>query len=654
MLLDIGAWALILGIAYVGGDGVLALLGAHDLRRGDRFILAAWLGVVALSALLLGASLVLALSPRVATACAVIVCAVGGLLRWRFRDPSRRTVRSGPRWEMALGVGVIFIGAAALASDPVTLYDSLVYHVGMIRWLREDGTVPGIALLHNRLGHVSAWFALAAPFETGVLAGRSGNIAQGVAFVLVALQGAIAAGRIGARRAVFADWFLLVLSAALILPVVVFDVATPSPDAVTNVLIAMVAWSMLIVPRVGASARASRHAINPRLVPFTLGVGAAVMKLFALPAAAAAAIFYTLGSADAATIRNASRRLAVCVVVGFAILSPFLAANVVASGCPVFPSPIACVDVGWSVGTHEAADYSEYIRNVARFQSRHSFVDAAKLPWIGHWVAKSPIVASLIVLSPIVVAVLLRGPRRDGVRSALLVAMMGVGFTLWQAPAPRFLYTYVVIGPALLAAWWVTSSGHAGTSHWVSEAGLARMRLSGTIAFVSYAVLASAYYALASQKLNLKSFITGAGRLVVVHRSEVFLPAAAEMPPRLYQWRVNDIDLFTPVPRPVADTLSYRSTIDADAGLEKCSIAPLPCTPYLPGRTVRLRVPTRGIRGGFVVADTQPAGEPPRCVGAVVAPFALVAPPRGDPQSARQADHCREASPVDRRSHGVR
>ncbi len=412
MLLDIGAWALILGIAYVGGDGMLALLGAHGLRRGDRFIIAAWLGVVALSELLLGASLVVALSPLAATACALIVCVVGGWLRWRFRDPNRRAVRDVPGPAVALGVAVIFLGAAALASDPVTLYDSLVYHLGLIRWLREHGTVPGVALLHNRLGHVSAWFALAAPFESSVLAGRAGNIAQGVALVLVALQGAIAAGRIGDRRAVFADWFLLVLSAALVCPVVVFDVATPSPDVVTNALIAVVAWSTLIVPRAGDSARAARHAINPRLVPFTLGVGAAAMKLFALPATAAAAIFYALGSADAATIRYTSRRLAVCVALGFAMLSPFLAANVVASGCPLFPSSIGCVDVGWSVGSHEAAEYSEYIRNVARFQGRHSFVDAAKLPWIGTWVAKSPIVSLLIVLSPIVAAVLLRRPRR--------------------------------------------------------------------------------------------------------------------------------------------------------------------------------------------------------------------------------------------------
>ena len=70
-------------------------------------------------------------------------------------------------WARALGVAVNATAAAALASDPVTLYDSLVYHVGIIRWLREHGVVPGIALIHIRLGHMSTWFTLAAAFDAG-------------------------------------------------------------------------------------------------------------------------------------------------------------------------------------------------------------------------------------------------------------------------------------------------------------------------------------------------------------------------------------------------------------------------------------------------------------------------------------------------------
>ena len=78
-----------------------------------------------------------------------------------------------PLAALVSGVSLAAVGAAALASDPVTLYDSLVYHIGIIRWLHEHGTVPGIALIHNRLGHVSAWFALGAAFDTGPATNRA-------------------------------------------------------------------------------------------------------------------------------------------------------------------------------------------------------------------------------------------------------------------------------------------------------------------------------------------------------------------------------------------------------------------------------------------------------------------------------------------------
>jgi hypothetical protein len=88
-----------------------------------------------------------------------------------------------------------------------------------------------------------------------------------------------------------------------------------------------------------------------------------------------------------------------------------------------------------------------------------------------------------------------------------------------------------------------------------------------------------------------------------------------QVPARIFRWRVNDLDVFTPVPRPIADTLGYHSLIPRDAAFEKCSTAPLPCTPYVPESDVRLRHPAVGIAGGFIRAP-QPrlAGPIANCV----------------------------------------
>jgi hypothetical protein len=645
MLLDIGAWALILGIAYLAGDGVLALLGAHGLRRGDRSIIAAWCGVVILALVLLAVSLAAPLSPVAGAACAILVGGGGAALRHRFGRAHRRHKAPDPLSapSIAFGVAVIFVGAAALASDRVTLYDSLVYHLGVIRWLREHGTVPGVALIHNRLGHVSAWFALDAPFDSGIAAGRAGNIALGVALVLVALQGAVAAMRIAGRRANGADWFLLLSSTALVWPVVRFDVASPSPDVATNALIIVVAWSMLIVPRAPVPSRTSQW-LSPRLVPFVLAAGATAMKLFALPAAGAAALFYAFAPADDRGPRVAAGRLAICAAVGLALTAPLLAANTVTSGCPLFPSPIACTEAGWSVGRAQAADYAEYIRNVARFETRSSFERVAGFPWVGPWISAHPLITCLVILAPVIVVVLLRGPRRDGVRSALLVAVLGVAFALSQAPAPRFLYAYVIIAPGIFVAYWLASRLHRRAAQHVAAAQPPLQR-AAAIGFAACAVIAGGAYALASQKLNVRTSAAGASPLFVVDRHDLLIPAAPEVPQRLYRWRVNDVDVLTPVPRPVADTLSYRSVVDGDAGLEKCSTAPLPCTPYLPPSDLTLRVPSRGLAAGFVRdrGRAQLSAAPRRCVGEIVPPFATAILGSVDLTAPDRADRCRAA-----------
>jgi hypothetical protein len=653
MLLDIVAWAFILGTAYLAGTGVLALLGAHDLRRGDRFIIASWCGVTILSATLLGASIAVPLSPLVGLACAAAIAAVGVWLRRGFRDRHRNRIDE-PHLSagvIAVGVAIVVVGAGAFASDRVTLHDSLVYHLGIIRWLREHGTVPGVALIHNRLGHVSAWFALDAPFDSGDAAGRASNIGLGVALLLVALQGAIAASRITARRASGADWFLFLSSVALIWPAVCYDFASPSPDVAASALIIVVAWSMLVVPHDGEVARRRPWArgLDPRLVPFILGVGAAAMKLFALPAAVAGMLFYALGRGVDRDTRYAALRLATCIGVGSLLFAPFLAASVVASGCPLFPSPIACLDVPWSVGAAPAADYAVYIRDVARFESRRDFSGAAELPWIGPWIAAHPLVTGLVVIAPLLAVVLLRGPRRDGVRSALLLAMLGIALAAWQAPAPRFFYAFAIIAPAIAAADWLGARSQAlrrGAAA-LGSGPLGPSR-AGATGFVAFAALAAGAYALASQKLNLLSSLKGDRPALVLNRQDLLIPRAPEGPARLYRWRVNDVDVFTPVPRPVVDTLSYRSVVDADAGLEKCSTAPLPCTPYLPPGDLHLRVPARGFGGGFArdhQATRLSAVSSRRCLGDIVAPFAAARGAVADPAAAETADRCGEATP---------
>lgn len=53
--------------------------------------------------------------------------------------------------------------------------DTGLYHATIIRWYSTIGAVPGMALLHGRLGFHSGVFALAAISDADPLIGRSGS-----------------------------------------------------------------------------------------------------------------------------------------------------------------------------------------------------------------------------------------------------------------------------------------------------------------------------------------------------------------------------------------------------------------------------------------------------------------------------------------------
>ena len=622
MVFDLAAWAVIFAAVWVVGRGALAMLDAGDVRArpevvvrtGDRLILAAWIGVIVCAVTLLGVSLFSALAPMVSAGVVTALCALGIVGRWRAptRPPPGATGPALPTWAIGIGVAAVAIGAAALASDPVTLYDSLVYHVGLIRWLRDVGTVPGMALIHNRLGHVSAWFTLAAAFDAGPVANRAANVPLGFALVLTGVQAAIATARIAARRASISDSFLAFGSAALIWAIAAGRAASPSPDIAANALIFVAAWAVLVVAPAPTS-------FTRRLIPFVVAQGACSMKLFAVPAVIATGAYAVLAAPGDGGARSYVARVLVCAGLGVFVVGPFIAANLVASGCPAFPSPIACLDVPWSVGASRVADYAAYVRDVARWQRRGE-VPSGSMGWVGPWIVDHPWIALVAVACvPLGINVLRRvtalraerSPRTgiDGVRTVVAFAILGEVFAAWQAPAPRFLYAYVIAVPALALA----LAMHSGPRDTFAGPRFGRR---GALAFVVTSVAVGSVYAVASQKLNFWSALGRGAPLVSAPRADLLLPAAPALPPRLFRWRVNDVDVLTPAPQPIADTLGYRSAIVLNSPLEKCSAAPLPCTPYLPRGDVRLRRQASGLAGGFV-RDQRPglAGRPLTCLG---------------------------------------
>src|SRR4051812_34732314 len=61
------------------------------------------------------------------------------------------------------GVMVLCL-VAILNAGPTMMDDTESYHIQMIKWIQEYGSVPGIANLHERYGFNSSWFAFTSFF----------------------------------------------------------------------------------------------------------------------------------------------------------------------------------------------------------------------------------------------------------------------------------------------------------------------------------------------------------------------------------------------------------------------------------------------------------------------------------------------------------
>ncbi|HEY9614847.1 LIC_10190 family membrane protein, partial [Allocoleopsis sp.] len=195
MLVLMIAWAGLMLACWLIGTAILnGVKGDCFERIGDRLIIAVWLGVVILSVSLLAVSLVLPLSPLVGALVAITMAAIA--LSLQCTRAEIRTLRSVLSAKWIFGFITLEAIVAASASQKITFFDTGLYHFQVIRWLSRFGAVPGLALIHNRFGFTSSWFALAAPFNAGIFEARTAALTSGFAFLLASLHFLICLTRI--------------------------------------------------------------------------------------------------------------------------------------------------------------------------------------------------------------------------------------------------------------------------------------------------------------------------------------------------------------------------------------------------------------------------------------------------------------------------
>lgn len=562
---------------------------------GDRAIAATWLGVLAEASVLLGLSVFLPLTPGVGLGAVGLMAAISlAIPAVRHELALWISALNGP---VMFGAGLLLLSVGLNSTRIVEAYDTALYHYQFVRWLSEFGTVRGFALLQERFGTSSSWFALAAPFDFGPFQGRVAGLTGGLAILLCLLHFALALRRLLAHRANRTDWFLIG-GYGLIVPICLawtFEVSL-SPDLPIWILTMLTGWLMMLAG-VAGSAESSGNAL---VLPLLFAAGSLTVKLSGAITVLIAGLFYWIYS---------GRRLFdrfVLAVAAVLIAVPVFLANVISSACPLYPNTFACLNVPWGVGKIAAKATAIDIRDWARWGGPAPMT-ATDWNWIVPWFLH----ADKLLLLLVCVFCLLGFAAARGWRGnqpslyILALVLVGTGFVFLTAPNPRFAAGYLALCPALFLA--KIGPDLETRLQW---RGLNRINPDAALGYLLAvtAILLLAQGSVRERKLrhsmqsqfasvNIPADHEIAGRLLIP-------PAIASSSGDLVFTRNRRIDAPSILELTVEryNGIDYRHPLGGD----QCWGAAIPCLPHPLEGDVHWRDQNLGLRGGFTRSAPAP------------------------------------------------
>jgi len=532
------AVALVLWIPALLGLGSAArrLFVGDALPDGDEASLAVtgFLGLLALSV----AGTALHFFAPVGSAASGVAVALGLVFLGRF---GRSLTRNLVPLDVAV-FGALLLALSVLASGPVRLHDTGLYHQPALSWFPAGPLPVGLANLHRRFGLNTAWFPAAAFLGLPGIEGSSAPVASALVlffFGTAVFRGlkSCVAGTPDASR-------LLLGLGALPLVVLALNEGVPSlsTDLPAAALTILSAHFLLRSPGTpserGAAVVLAFFAVLVKLSALVFFVGTLlVTRTFAWGLAGAAAIWGARG--------------------------------VALSGYLLYPFAMTRLTfLPWAAPEGLARDEIAWARSWARLPGVRPEDVLAGWGWLGPWIRQTgtrlSVLALLILLVSGLVALWLaarRPPpaggesRRRRIRAVALIAILSTAYWFVSAPDPRFGFGALYVLAALPLASALPRLG------WRSLSVGRRAALLG-LAFGACAAAGLAF------------LIAGPGL-----RANALVPAAS--------------------PRPALGVLrtSAGETIFVPAADDRCWAAPVPCTPYFREDLVVRRDSAGRIRG---------------------------------------------------------
>jgi hypothetical protein len=294
---------------------------------------------------------------------------------------SLRIVKQLPGKAVAwTGLGVLLFMILILNAGPTMMDDTESYHIQMIKWAQEYGTVPGIANLHLRYGFNSSWFISIGLLSPELPAINTYVVLNGLVscwacmYLLEKLALFFPAGLSSLSRNQQLALLLLLVSCLFCWPMIRGNATTCNYDFITTLCVVVLFIETAFSERLSFS---MEWLIWPCYL-FTIRIINFPLLLLAIVA------LWQLIS------RKRWQIAFLYSVVSAMLIVPFLIRNVMLSGYPLFPSmALDIFPVDWKTDRQMMVNIVEYIRYFNRVSAGHQAIATTKslaFPyWINSW-----------------------------------------------------------------------------------------------------------------------------------------------------------------------------------------------------------------------------------------------------------------------------
>lgn len=331
-------------------------------------------------------------------------------------------------------LAVLWLVILLINAGPVMMDDTESYHIQLIKWIQEYGSVPGIANLHERYGFNSSWFCSiaffsSAPADLNLFTAINGVISLWFSFYLI--KSATRFVTENNSRAAAALIAVLILS-LVIWPMIRSNSATTNYDFITTVLVFILFTESFLKKQKENSFSFSAEWIIWPVYLFTIRIINFPLLLLSI-----FALYYIIKNG------NWKKCLSPVIYCLFLVV-PLLVRNVILSGYLFYPSPyFDFFNVDWKADPLMMEKLLEFIKYYSRVSTTFFDIEQTKAlgsGWISSWFQHLFLHDKLILI-----------PGIAGLLAAIVIAFKNKTGT--SVPSRFFLFTLI----CFIISWFIIS-----------------------------------------------------------------------------------------------------------------------------------------------------------------------------------------------------